>query len=272
MYVKPDTFIDDGKYHAMSGVDPFPDYILDKRHPFNVYPGVGSTREWDASDSHDRYLQNLKSAPTDWKYRTKKILYSVNSSGYRTYEWDKIDWQNAIVLLGCSNTFGVGLADDETISYLLEKETGRQVVNLGFPAGSPDRMLNNSSTLIDLFGAPYAVIINWPPLTRMCYYDLHEVHNLGSWTDKSNKKMFAAWSTMFQDETNMLTRGYYVSKAIRSMFTNRSKYVTISYDQHSAHYARADNYFKLIPTARDLIHAGYENSIEVSQYINEKLK
>jgi hypothetical protein len=56
------------------------------------------------------------------------------------------------------------------------------------------------------------------------------------------------------------------------MFAGRTKYITISYFDYVAHYTRADRFFKITNTARDLIHPGYENSLEVAEYLKCKLQ
>lgn len=273
--------LSDGKHNWENPEAPFPGYIANAEHPFTICNALGYevngvlSNEWSGTDGPKDFENNLISAPLDWKYRTKKVFYNVNSSKYRTHEWKDINWKDSIVLLGCSNTFGIGLAEDETYAYLLEKITGRQVVNLGFPSGSPDIMLNNASAVIEKFGSPYAVIVNWPPLDRMRYYTNKQYHELGVWTSEQdiadNVNLFSLWSTMFFNETNLLSRSYYISQAIRSMFLGRSRYFSFSYFEYSAHYTRSDAFFALNPTARDMLHPGFENSLEVAHHIYFKI-
>lgn len=273
-------YLDDGKYNSINPKTKFPNYICNNDHPFLTIHYESTTGsniiEWMHTDSKDLYLSNLKTMPFNWRYRTKKVEYHLNSSGYRTHEWNKIDWKNAIVLLGCSNTFGIGLDEEETYATMLEHDTGRQVVNLGIPAGSTAAILANCSTLVSRYGIPYAVIINWPPLTRLRYYTQHTFYEVGHWTNEGNKAnnadLFSIYFNMFADDTNTLVYNYYISQAASAMFNDRTKYITFSYIEESAHYMRADTYIQMYQTAREGIHPGVETSQETTKYLLSRLK
>ena len=73
------------------------------------------------TDDHATFERNLQLQPPDWQWRTKKIKYSVNSTGYRCPEWDQIDWSESILIFGCSQVFGIGVDDADTISDNLSR-------------------------------------------------------------------------------------------------------------------------------------------------------
>ena len=82
-------------------------------------------------DECNDFRHNLAVQPADWHYRTQDVKYVMNQNYYRAPEWDTVDWQNSIVVFGCSHVFGEGLAENETLSHHLSKLTDRPVINLG---------------------------------------------------------------------------------------------------------------------------------------------
>ena len=130
--------------------------------PYNT-PG---TLKFIADDSEELYKSNLQIQNSDWHYRTKKVEYKLNSAGFRCTEFDTIDWQNAIVIHGCSQVFGVGIAEDETVTAQLRQLTDRPVINLGKVGASVTYTLANNMLLENNFPKPFAVINHWPSIWR----------------------------------------------------------------------------------------------------------
>lgn len=118
--------------------------------------------QWVGSDTEELYEKNLKIQPEDWVWRNKKFLYTMNSQGYRAPEWDQIDWDNSILVFGCSQVFGIGVPDDETMCYHLSQILNINVVNLGMPGGSIMGNWVNTQKILDYGINPKAVIYNWP--------------------------------------------------------------------------------------------------------------
>ena len=284
----------DGKYNAdlvlpkYSGTGDywpplFPGYIDHVEHPFTYSSSLhldngAPNKNWSIGESLESFEEAKKKAPADWKYLTKKVEYNVNRSGYRTKEWEEIDWKESVVIFGDSCTFGSGLAEDETISAVLEQKIGRPVINMGSPGCSNHQIVNNCSTLIEKFDIPYAVIINWSTSDRFRYYFKNGYHDVGPW-DSDNKgepidgvDISKLWLSTYMDRYNELCTTYYLSKIASALWKGRTKYITISYFDYIAHYTRADMFFKIKNTARDLVHPGYENSLEVAEYLKCKLQ
>lgn len=113
------------------------------------------------------------------------IDYRVNSQGYRTLEWDQCNWQQSIVIFGCSNAFGVGLANHQTWPYQLSQRLNRPVINLGFPGASSQLLWMNTIRLARAGIKPWMVIYHWPPISRMLEFldspDQFVPH--GSWSE-----------------------------------------------------------------------------------------
>ena len=289
-------YIDDGKFNQKFPVSPyrpdtmvpFPGYIENKQHPFTeLYLAAKDkdgniTDKFAGSDSYNTFKKNLKTQPSDWKYRTKEVTYNKNSSGYRTYEWDQIDWKNSIVLFGCSCTYGIGLAEDETIATHIEKLTGKQVVNLGFPGGSNKLIIDNSASLIKNFEMPYAVVINWTTTDRTRFYHEKGYHDIGPWDSFIKKDKIPVnskfpivgskyWSNIFYNPSNELAMNYYWSTYADAIFLNRTNYIKLSLFESSAHATRSDTFIKMDNDSRDLVHPGEQTSIKVAEYVANKL-
>ena len=284
------TYIDDDNYNLPPSLNqnyefthiPIPGYIENSQYPFTYNHSLryGSNR-FSGQDDPDEFKKNLMISPKDWKYRTKQINYIVNSNGYRTKEWKEIDWSESIVLFGCSNTFGVGLAEDETISHHLSQRTGRYVVNLGFPSGSNELIVNNCAAMIKYFGIPYGVVINWSTVDRFRYYTKDNYYELGPWTNENSLNGYhfteyidtkKLWELTFADPNNELAKNYYWSTHANAMFQGRTKYCTISYFPITAYYTRAMACFEMDRQARDKVHPGEGNSIEVAEFLTKVFK
>lgn len=127
----------------------------------------------------------------------------LNYLDYRTQEFSNINWQESVVIFGCSNVFGSGLSDNETISYQLEKLLNRPVVNMGVPGSSIAYSIFNQTVLSGLNQSPYAVINLWTSINRITYFYEKSPCHIGPWISKhppenifnrSVKTIFDAWN------------------------------------------------------------------------------
>jgi hypothetical protein len=94
--------------------------------------------------------------------------YKLNSHGYRCQEWTPLpDGKKNVVILGCSHTFGEGLADNEHwVHFLSQHYTERlRYWNLGQPGASADkvvRILHGAEKVL----YPKIIIVCWPFWSR----------------------------------------------------------------------------------------------------------
>ena len=275
--------LDDNMYHN-GHMLPWPGYIENSQYPFgynNVFIDESTNdknlNQWCSTDSEVEFEKNKLAMPPTWRYHTKVVRYTCNKDGFRTYNWNNIDWKEAIVIFGDSCTFGVGVDDEETISYALQKLAGRQVVNFGVPGGSNSLMLNLSSDLKERFGNPYAVIMNWSTSDRFRFYYEGGYHEAGPWdattaTRIDSLNVSSLWKFTFANPYHEMCTNYYTGKVSNSLWKDSTKYISISYFPDSAHYMRVEKQFKIDNGARDRIHPGPDNSIEVANYIFNRLK
>ena len=122
------------------------------------------------NDSEEKFKQNLKELPDTWKYSTETVTYKLNSHGYRTKQFDIIDWSNSVVILGCSCVFGTGINESDTISSILQKEINTPVINLGIGGTGADFQYNNLLRLKQNNIEPKKIIVLWPNPNRFMYY------------------------------------------------------------------------------------------------------
>ena len=121
------------------------------------------------SDSEAKFKQNLTKTPSDWKYRTETITYQNNEFGYRTKEFNKINWKKSIVVFGCSLVYGVGVSEKDTIASQLSEITGHYVVNMGVNGSSPQFSVHNLICLLQHY-KPKAIAIGWSDASRVPLY------------------------------------------------------------------------------------------------------
>jgi len=114
--------------------------------------------EWQGTDSKELYLENLQKQPLDWYYRNNRVKYTLNSKGYRTEEFKKIDWAESVVMFGCSMVYGTGVTDEDTISHNLSKIIDRPVINMGVGGSSISFSLHNSLILNSFYPTPKAIL------------------------------------------------------------------------------------------------------------------
>lgn len=247
------------KYHK-NGTELYDIYLPDKSGFHKFYMG----------DSEEFYQKNLKEMPDDWHYRTKDVTYTLNSKGYRSKEFDKYDWSESIVLMGCSITFGVGVSDDETIAHYLEQITGRDVINLGVPGGSNQFMLDQSVILKQNYPKPYAVVMLWTVSDRLPYYGDNMLYHMGVWnlledtneihSNEKSKIYNTIIKNMYYDYSNEFITLKNIISANRCIWEDRTRYVETTFFDNTAHYGEL---FNIIPfgtdhtyksRARDLLH------------------
>jgi hypothetical protein len=235
-------------------------------------------------DNEDFFLKNLETMPEDWHYRTKKISYANNSHGYRTKEFDKIDWKNSIVVLGCSHTYGAGVAIDETFSHYLSLLTNREVVNMGVNSGSNELMMNNCAYVINNFEIPYAFVFNWTDIFRFIYYIDEKQHNVTPWIfEKNQKDMRVKINNKY---VNILRKIYhyraenyiYLKKInynyklnVLAMIKDRSNFFDCSISESGTDTMQC-KYFENKEDARDLSHMGKDTHQAIANYIFEEMK
>lgn len=201
---------------------------------------------WYSPDTEKLFKTNLKEQPEDWHYRTHEIRYDLNSLGYRTKEFDDIDWKNSMVIFGDSMIFGIGVSEEETISGQIEKLTGIPTVNLGVSGSSPTLTMHNSMLLIQSYPIPKYVVSMWSTPTRVLYYGRNQVNNLGVW--KENELFVKEWN---KDPYNISTYLKMNVKITRELWKNKCQYYEFTFFDDTEFFLKCD-FIKQIDYARDI--------------------
>jgi hypothetical protein len=222
---------------------------------------------WYDPDDKIKYNENLKTQPQDWHYRKKIITYDVNSDGYRTKEFDLVNWAKTIVIFGGSNVYGVGCAEDETVPFLLEKITGIPVINLGVSGSSSTFALHNSGIFSNYYPTPKAVIHSWTSPFRCPYYMNNEVIHCGHWHDDP-KGMAEKWnSTLSHPNTNILLNSI-ISK---QMWIDKCSYYEYTLFESTSQILNCD-FIQKEDDARDIEHPGRLTNNKTAEQIAKNIK
>jgi hypothetical protein len=215
-------------------------------------------------DSPDRFEKNLQKMNLNWHYRTKEIIYRKNKNGYRAPEWKEVDWANSVVILGCSNVMGIGVAENETISYQLSQLIGRPVINLGVPGSGVDHSFYNATILAEHYPTPHAVVNIWTNLDRCTYFDPVNAIRCGPWD--INHPFYKEFS---KDDHHAIVTARMVSSACKSIWKN-TRYYEATYFDRTAHYLECE-YVHIDNQARDLVHPGRNSNLEMATLISNNI-
>jgi hypothetical protein len=219
------------------------------------------------SDTEELFNANLKTQPADWEYRTKPINYTYNKDFYRTGEFKNLDWANSIVIFGCSNVFGVGQDEYDTVSSTVERLVGMPVINMGVGGSSINFSLHNSIIMSREYPTPKAVVHLWTEESRCVYYSKKKLFNLGSWNRRERYDYFNAWTA---DPYNYKTNALFASLISQQLWEGKCKYYEASYFEETSKTLKCDK-LKSIDLSRDIIHYGPKTTLYAATKIANNL-
>lgn len=211
------------------------------------------------TDSIEYFNKNLKKQPKKWHYRTKEVIYKLNSYGYRTEEFDNISWKDSIVIFGCSCVFGVGVSEDETLSHYLSEYLGRPVINMGIPGSSNQFILDSISVLNKKYGMPYGIVVMWTTTDRMMYYGNDKVEYVGPWSYINMKNSYEGeiYKYLYKEDSHEFITFYNIANISRNAWTDKTRYYDASFFEYVSYYGELKQFFPFSNTARDLLHPGH---------------
>jgi hypothetical protein len=216
--------------------------------------------EFAVSDSEELFLKNLKIMPKDWYYRTNTVNYTVNSQGYRTQEFDTIDWTNSVVIFGCSTVFGAGVDNQHTIDCFLSSLLERPVINLGVASTSIAYSLHNALILNENYPTPKAVVNLWTEYSRTAYYLPDRVDNKGSWNDDN---FVYEW---LHHDSNPATHAVFAQMISHQLWKNKTAYYEATFFPSTAELFKCEH-LPVLDQARDLIHYGRQTNKAIAEKI-----
>lgn len=225
---------------------------------YNYFKDIETT--FNIPDTEKLFRKNLKKKKReDWVYKTKSIIYKYNSHGFRTVPFNKIDWANSVVVLGCSNVQGTGLALEDTMCCQLEKILNIPVVNLGI-AGSPvDLACWNSLILHNYYPKPKAIVQIWTGLGRYSDY-----------SQEGWQAFLPKFSYNYYYRLNWYKRSKYYIEADRALWKDKTVYCEGSFFRDTATTVGV-SYLTFHDSARDLMHPGIKSNRSAAENIAEEL-
>jgi hypothetical protein len=233
---------------------------------------TSSVQHWGGSDNEERYKINLKKQPEDWYYRDRQINYTFNSSGYRTREFNEIEWEKSIVIFGCSHVMGDGIDDSETISANLENLTGIPTINMGVWAASMEYTMFNQTILRSYYPRPLAVINVWPCLDRATWFHKDKVEHLLPWSVKWNPTQTNSLiMALNEDRYHHIIRGNITRLMAEQLWKHDGLYYDCTTNLIDAEALTHCDYIHRDKKARDCSHPGKEWSLKTAKHFADKL-
>ena len=214
------------------------------------------------TDQEKLFRKNLKRQDKDWIYRNKEIKYSFNEIGFRTRPFKDINWKESVVMFGCSNIQGVGLAEEDTLAMQLEKIIERPVINLGIGATGVDIACWNSLTLHENYPKPKAIIQVWSSLDRYADYRNNQLSAYVPSVKGYNYRLNWSFRSAKYIETD------------RALWRDKVVYIEGTYFKINKKYSDKlkIKQFDAVDQARDLIHPGINSNKANAECIADQLK
>jgi len=233
------------------------------------YTGQGRVLQYITSDTLELFESHLKTQPEGWYYRTHPVNYTLNSYGYRAPEFKNINWAESVVVFGCSNVFGIGLDDNDTITSQLEQLIKCPVINMGCPGSAIDYSLYNSVILKNICTKPKAVVHLWTSTERTTHF-LEERHrSCGVWPTQKTSSYFDEW---IRDPNHSAAVATFASMITKHLWSNTKLFEATAFQKTREvlkcyHLPNNPKYEK----ARDLLHKGRETARDVAKVIAENI-
>ena len=244
---------------------------VDNFHPlYSMFPG---------SDTEFNFQTNLTDQPLNWIYRNKSVQYTLNGQYYRCKPFDQINWNNSIVIFGCSNVFGVGVDDADTISSRLREITGLDVINLGVGGSCQQVSLYNMILLKNNSITPRAIIHIWTDSIRP--FSVDKNYNIQHNNPRNNFGFPKDAPAAILNEMFSESKSHVVSAMFNRMIANLL-YADI-HVIHATHfkkmYTEQQKQYPYMPmmllpstdVARDLVHPGIESNKFAANLLYQEL-
>ena len=215
---------------------------------------------FDPPDTEKFYIKNKKQFGKDWEYYNKEIVYKYNSHGFRTKEFSDIDWNNSIVVLGDSNVFGTGIAEEDTISYQIEEITGIPTVNLGICGSAIDHAMVNSMILYNYYPKPKGIVQLWTSLSRYTNFEPDFLTN------------FLPKDKSFYKRIDWVTRSKLYIDIERSIWKNKVPRYEASFFKITQDHVDGVDKLRHVDYARDMEHPGSKSTKIAAEQIVKNLK
>ena len=233
-------------------------------------PNCPGTFNWEGADGKKLWKMHSRGKlliPQAQLNRT--VQYTLNSHGYRCPEFNTIDWQNTIVTLGCSNTFGIGVDDSEIYARLLQDKLGTPVVSLGMGGTDIWFQVYNAIELMKL--NVRGVVLQVPNKGRFTIFrEGNKTLQFGNWNMKTYRQLVEVWGTDF----NMLqwhSFGYdYIEKILGDKLLYSFNFLNTDHFPSTDHLPSIET-ISIYDLARDNGHPGPKTHKKIAEIIAKEL-
>ena len=210
------------------------------------------------------YKRLKKQLGPTWKYYDSEknpLKTTINELGYRSktvYPTDEY-----YIALGCSNTFGQYLHEEDRYSNIIEEKTGVPVINLGVSGGSAFFVMANIAKIIySSYVKPKAIFIQWPEQNRISTIGDNRPKLIHPhMTNQNVFRYFFEWNCLEQ-----------MSKFYYDLTHDICKIPIIEFAvwNSPADFYNVDN-IRRVDSARDNEHCGTQTNKNVARYILDRL-
>lgn len=190
--------------------------------------------------------------PRQWAY--DNIVYDYNRIGFRCPDFKQIDWENSIVVLGCSCTVGIGLAEQHTVTSQIEKLTGVPTINLGVSGSAIDHACWNSFILLNRFPKPKAVVHLWTQIDR--YSDI----------TKNGVRTYNVHNDFYRAEYEWQERNAFYVKTDRELWRGKTNYFEATFYKLTALKVKVPG-IEMVDEAEDSMHPGKKTMKLMAEYV-----
>lgn len=220
--------------------------------------------DFAGSDTKKLFKINLRSQPLDWMWRVKPVHYTLNEQNYRCPNWQVCDWNNSIIIFGCSLVFGVGVNDNETLPENLSKIINFPIVNLGQPGTGINFIWANSVILQSYNIKPKACIFVWPDMSRQTeFLSEFKTEHHGSWNVKDSK-----FVNLITNDIHNRFYFQYMVKTIKLIW--QCPIIECTYYSHISEILDCQM-LDFIDRARDIKHPGPETTKLAAEIIAKRV-
>ena len=204
-------------------------------------------------------------------YNASDIIYSINSLGHRSVETNKLG-KEYILFTGCSHTQGIGLPLQETYADIVAKNFNMPYYNLALSGSGNDLIFINISKWLKYFSSkPKLIVIQYTYRERF-YRELGDcIELIGPWNFEKlpleTRHNFINYST----DVQLGEESFRKNKELVLNFLSILGIKCIEIPP--ANMGSIENIeFKILDTARDLLHPGKQSNIILANEIIRKIQ
>lgn len=219
------------------------------------------------------YKNNKKKLGTDWYYSDNKhnpLTYNFNSNGYRCSHSHPADYDEYFIAIGCSNTLGAGVHEENRYSNIIESNTKIPTFNLGYSGGSALYVFYNISYFLSCnIKPPKCVFIQWPQAMRYTVFTDRGIDRIGIHNSnrKEKERLARYWHEVHPAAMHESSKfSYYTTRSLLKAANIPSVHIA-----DNANFYKGVHSWNGIDMARDLQHPGIATHQRIADMMLDQL-